>query len=306
MKLLTAKTRRLRETGRTVFACAVLAGGLWAVNNLNASPANPNAGHEGFQSQVVSGPERPAAVTADNVTADQNSRARTPARAGRTPARGLGREAARGKEAARPSLGTSERQDTTSSVAAKRPSGSLGSGPLAPRARPIPVAPPTPGTVPPRPTAQLYPPAEAVSPPRTPAQLAQQHDRIEEISQLPHDANHGCEQITESSPTAPAIWGPPAPRVYAELVNTHVIVNFEFDELQGSAGCRPMYIDAIVIAHDDNNLHRDSSVRVLIEALRGSVSVALPQGAGPPPYYLRVRALAEDLRPSREARIKLP
>lgn len=296
VKPLIDKTRRIGEAGRIAVACAVLAGGLWAVNNINASPTNPNAGHEGFRSQVISGPTTRTVA----VSAGKPNRALTSARVTRTPARALR------KEAAPSSRGTAGRRYTRSSTGAKRPRGSLGSGPLATRARPIPVAPPTPDAVPPRPTAQMYPAAKAVSPPQTPEQLAQQHDRIEAISRLPHDASHGCEQITESSPTSLPIWGPPAPRVYAQLVNTDVIVNFEFDELEGSAGCRPMYVDAVVLAHDENKMHRHSSVRVLIDALRGSLSVALPPGAGPPPYYLRVRALAEDLRPSREARIKLP
>lgn len=72
-----------------------------------------------------------------------------------------------------------------------------------------------------------------------------------------------------------------------------------------SPACRPVLVDLVVLAHDRSNRHHESSVRVLVRGRRGSASVPLPRHEDGPPYYVRVRALGMDLRPSRETRIEL-
>jgi len=89
------------------------------------------------------------------------------------------------------------------------------------------------------------------------------------------------------------------------LAGKQVIVDFEFDTLPTSLACRPFVVDLVVLAHDHSHRHHESAQRVVVVGRRCSAKVELPAQESGPPYYVRVRALARDLLPSRETKIRL-
>lgn len=135
-------------------------------------------------------------------------------------------------------------------------------------------------------------------------ELRQQHRRIVKAASLPHTAEAGCEQAVSSKTRR--LWGPRAPRSTAGLVGKRVVVNFEFDDYSSSSrACRPHFVQVVLLVHDRAQRHVESSQIVLVQGRRGSVSVGLPQVEAGPPYYVRIRALGADRRPSREEKIRL-
>lgn len=140
---------------------------------------------------------------------------------------------------------------------------------------------------------------------RTRKAQRREFQRVERISRLPHTAKAGCQQAVAPRPGSRGFRGPPAPRSTARLAGKQVIVNFEFDTMPGSPACRPFVVDVVALAHDRSNRHYEAAKRVVVVGRRGSATVDLPAQESGPPYYVRVRALARDLKPSRETKIRL-
>jgi len=127
---------------------------------------------------------------------------------------------------------------------------------------------------------------------------------IARSASLPHTEEAGCEKSVASK--GRTLWGPRAPRSTAGVVGDRVVVNFEFDGWSSSSRvCRPDLVTIVVLAHDRSGRHHVTSQTVQVEKTRGSVAAPVPDLATGPPYYVRVRALGIDRRPSREAKIRL-
>jgi len=156
----------------------------------------------------------------------------------------------------------------------------------------------------PRGANRLRPAPEA---PRVRTRKAQMREdqRVKRTLRLPHTAKDGCQQAVAPRPGSRGFRGPPAPRATARLAGKQVIVNFEFDTMPSSPACRPFLVALVALAHDRSHRHHETAKRIVVAGRRGSATVALPPQETGPPYYVRVRALARDMRPSRETKIRL-
>lgn len=244
-------------------------------------------GHEDYEVQPAAPKAGGAAARPDDADAAAGTRAprRSPDAAGS--------EAARTGNAGKPQPRAAGSGRQRRSAASKQP-----------QQRRVP---PTPASeLPPDPSKDPFPAAPPVPTVQTPERLIDNYAQIEDLARLPHTAEEGCEEVLAAQGQSPAQWGPPAPIVRVSRTGTLIQSNFEFARLPESRACRPVFVDLVVFAHDARNEHWSSSRRVRVESMQGSVEVRLHANATEPPYFARVRALAADLRPSREIRIQLP
>lgn len=244
-------------------------------------------GHEDYEVQPAAPKAGEAAERSNDADAAEGARAsrRSPDAA----VRGAARIGNTGKPQPRAAGSGRQRQ----SVASKQP-----------QQQPVPATPAS--ELPPDPSSDPFPAAPPVPTVQTPERLIDNYAQIEDVARLPHTAEAGCEEVLAAEGQSPAQWGPPAPVVRVSRTGTLVQSNFEFARLPESRACRPAFVDVVVFAHDADNKHWSSSRRVRVESLQGRVDVRLHANATEPPYFARVRALAADLRPSREIRIQLP
>lgn len=275
---------------REALVFVIVGAALYATASFGDRRVDPRVrGHEDYQQQ----PATPVSERREAAEPPTDAGTAGGPRATRRPTEPTASEAARAGDAEKPQRSTTDSTPKRQTPASKQP-----------RQRPVPATPAS--TLPPDPTRDPFPKAPPAETDQTPEQLIVNYAQIEDVAQLPHTARDGCEEVLAAERESPAQWGPPAPLVRVSRIGTLVQTNFEFAPLPESRACRPVFVDVVVFAHDTDDKHWSSSRRVRVESLRGRVDVRLHQYATQPPFYARVRALAEDLRPSRETRIQLP